>query len=68
MDPGLCEGDKIMIILLLNLSNHILSQLDPFPSNGELHVHVKFSVITLSLTQAALTSHGLDEHGSGTVV
>ena len=53
--------------LLLNHKNHLLSQLDPFPSNGELHVHVKFSVITLSLTQAALTSHGLDEHGSGTV-
>ena len=53
--------------LLLNHKNHLLSQLDPFPSNGELHVHVKFSVVTLSLTQVALTSHGLDEHGSRTV-
>ena len=31
-------------------------------------MHVKLSVVTLSLTQAALVSHGLDEHGSGTVL
>ena len=59
------EREKLIVPYLY--SNHQPSQLIPLASNGGMHVHVKLSVITLSLTQAALTSHGLDEHGSGTV-
>ncbi len=60
------EREKLIVSYIY--SNHQPSQLVPLASNGGMHVHVKLSVVTLSLTQAALVSHGLDEHGFGTVL
>ena len=42
---------------------HILSQVNPFPIKGGLHVQLK---LLLSWMQIALTSQGLGSQGSGT--
>ena len=44
------------------------AQLNPSPTvNGSLHVQLKFAVRGPSLVQSALSSHGFDRQGSGTV-
>ena len=45
----------------------LLSQVNPFPSKGEVQVHVKSVLMTLSCAHTALASHGPELQGSGTV-
>ena len=42
--------------------------MNPFPTNGVLHLHSKFIFIGPSLVQEAFGSQGLDRQGSGTGV
>ncbi len=50
------------------ICGHLLEQVDPSPTvNGSLHVHIKSGLSNPALTQLALTSHGFERQGSGTM-